>query len=163
MSGAAYCDEFDDGGIGLATALAHRLQAVPEVSAAHVEDHVGEDAGTGTPERVTESDRTTVGVELVLGCADLLPPRHGHRSERLVDLEDADVLVGPRPVVPGSQAGCGEFRSSPTARAISARGAGSPVNCSTCPKAWFRSMCRPLTTRTPRASAAVASGVGQGS
>jgi hypothetical protein len=83
--------EFQDGGVGLAAALAHGLQAVADAVVAHVVDHRRHQPGAAAAKRVTEGDRAAVGVELGRVGADVGQPGERHGRERLVDLEGADV------------------------------------------------------------------------
>jgi len=41
---------------------------------------------------VAQRDRATIGVQLLLVGAEVLEPSQRHRRERLVDLEDADLV-----------------------------------------------------------------------
>src|ERR1700738_4013820 len=75
--------QLEDGGVGLATALAHGLQAVANSLVPHVVQHRGHDAGPGSAQRVAQRDGTAVGVELLLVGADVLQPCERHRRERL--------------------------------------------------------------------------------
>jgi hypothetical protein len=84
----------EDGGVGLAAALAHGLQAVADAVVAHVVDQRRHQAGAAAAERVAERDRAAVGVELRRVGADLGEPGERDRGERLVDLERADVGRG---------------------------------------------------------------------
>src|SRR5580692_6241880 len=53
-------EKLEDGGVGLAAALAHGLQAVPGAGRLHVVDQGGHDPGAAAAERVTEGDRAAV-------------------------------------------------------------------------------------------------------
>ena len=52
----------------------------------------GHDAGAGHAERVAEGDRAAVHVELVPRDAEVLGRRDHLRGERLVDLDEVDVV-----------------------------------------------------------------------
>ena len=57
--------------------------------------HQGADlAGAGAAERVAEGDGTALGVDLLLGDAQLVDAPDALRGEGLVDLEDVDVVLG---------------------------------------------------------------------
>src|SRR5215211_2719822 len=84
-------EQFDDGGVGGAAALAHRLQPVADPVVAHVVQHPGHQDCARSPERVPEGDRPTEGVEPRWVRAGLREPRERYRGECLVDLVDADV------------------------------------------------------------------------
>src|SRR6476661_4582270 len=84
----------DDHGHALAAADAHRLDAERLVRLLEAVDQGGHDAGTGHAERVTEGDRPTVDVELVVGDAEVTGRRDDLGGERLVDLEQVDVVDG---------------------------------------------------------------------
>src|SRR3954468_21203789 len=82
----------DDGGVGLAAALAHRLQAVAAAGALELVQERRHQPGPGRPQRVAERDRAAVHVDLGQVGAGLLLPREHHRRERLVDLDEVDVV-----------------------------------------------------------------------
>ena len=77
-------DELQDGGVGHAAALAHRLQAVAGAGVAHPVDHRRHQAGTGATEGVAQGDRAAVRVELVGVGADVTQEVHDleRRAER---------------------------------------------------------------------------------
>ena len=54
----------------------------------------GHDAGAGHAERVAEGDGAAVDVELVPRDAELVADGHDLRGERLVDLDEVDVVDG---------------------------------------------------------------------
>ncbi len=79
----------------------------------------GHDAGAGHAERVAERDRAAVDVELLARDAEVLGRRDHLRGERLVDLDEVDVVdrsasrassawrhasIGPRPMISGLSA-----------------------------------------------------------
>ena len=73
------CDTqpLDDGGVGHAAALAHRLQAVAAAGALELVEQRGHELGAGAAERVTEGDRAAVDVHLAhVGVVLLLPREH---------------------------------------------------------------------------------------
>ena len=83
-----------DHGHALAAADAHRLEAEGVVRVLQAVEQRGHDAGAGHPERVAEGDRPAVDVELLLGDAEV-PGRGDHLGgERLVDLDEVDVVDG---------------------------------------------------------------------
>ena len=88
----AYGDQLEDRGVGLAAALAHRLQAVADAVVAHVVEQRRRQPRARRAERVAERDRAAVGVEPAGVGAGLVQPRERHRGERLADLERADVV-----------------------------------------------------------------------
>ena len=55
-------ESLDDGGVGHAAALTHRLQAVPSAALFERVDECGHDAGTASAEWVTDGDGTAVDV-----------------------------------------------------------------------------------------------------
>src|SRR5437588_8981656 len=83
-------EAFDDGGVGHAAALAHRLQPVPTAAALQLVEHRGHELRAGGAERVPYGDGASVRVHVFLEPpvvdAELLLPRQHHRGERLVDL-----------------------------------------------------------------------------
>ncbi|MCO5556213.1 hypothetical protein L7F22_009759 [Adiantum nelumboides] len=89
-------EELEDGGVGLAAALAHGLQAVADAVVAHVVHERGHDPGAGAAERVAERDRAAVRVEpggdVAVVVGDVGQPGQRHRGEGLVDLERADLV-----------------------------------------------------------------------
>src|ERR1700728_1843849 len=61
---AASAEALDDGGVGLAAALAHRLQPVTATAALELVQHLGHQDRAGGAERVPERDRAAVRVGL---------------------------------------------------------------------------------------------------
>src|SRR5579859_1042948 len=55
----------DDGGVGLAAALAHGLQAVPAARALKLVEQLGQQDRPGSAERVAQRDRAAVRVGLL--------------------------------------------------------------------------------------------------
>src|SRR5918998_4189663 len=82
----------DDRDVGLAAALAHRLQAVAAAGAFELGEQGGHQAGAGGAERVAEGDRAAVHVDLGEVGPGLPGPGEHHRGERLVDLHEVDVV-----------------------------------------------------------------------
>src|SRR4051812_10968664 len=101
----------DDGGVGQAATLAHRLQPVTAAGALQLVEERGHELRARAPERVTEGDGATVDIDLVhVGMVLLLPGQH-HGGERLVDLEQVDVVdgeAGPLQRLGGGRDGTGE-------------------------------------------------------
>ena len=91
-AGRAVLDALDDRDVGLAAALAHRLQAVAAAGALELVQQRGHQPGAGRAERVAERDRAAVDVDLGEVGAGLLLPREHDRRERLVDLDEVDVV-----------------------------------------------------------------------
>src|SRR5690606_29941514 len=73
---------------------AHGLQ--PELLVVELEavDERGGDPGAGHAERVADGDRAAVDVQLVVVDAEVLGRRQDLRGERLVDLDQVDVVDG---------------------------------------------------------------------
>src|SRR5947199_3689851 len=84
-------EPLDDGDVGLAAALAHRLQAVAAAGALELVQQRGHEPGAGRAERVAETDRTAVHVDLVEIGLRLSLPREQHGCERLVELDEVDL------------------------------------------------------------------------
>src|SRR6516162_4819793 len=82
----------DDGGVGHAAALAHRLQAVPAAALFERVDQRGHEAGAAGAERVADRDGAAVDVGLCQIRAGVVGPRHHDGRERLVHLEQVDVV-----------------------------------------------------------------------
>src|SRR5205085_10819329 len=81
----------DDGHVGLSSAFAHGLQAVPPTGALELVQERRHEAGAGGTERVPERDRAAVDVHLRgVGPCVLHPGKHDGRK-RLVDLDEVDV------------------------------------------------------------------------
>src|SRR6476659_6549528 len=99
ITAAAPCDPgssepFDDGGVGETAALAHRLQAVAAAGALELVEQRGHETRTGAAERVAERDRAAVHVHTLHVGVVLLRPREDDGCERLVDLDEVDVVEG---------------------------------------------------------------------
>src|SRR6266496_1768373 len=84
-------DALDNGRVGLAATLAHRLQTVARPAPLQLMYQFGHQDGPGRAEWMTERDRATVRVGLVQRRARVGRPSDQHRSERLIDLENVDV------------------------------------------------------------------------
>src|SRR5690606_36694403 len=69
---AASAEALDDGGVGHATALAHRLQAVAPTGALELVEQGGQQLRARAPERVAEGDGAAVDVGLGRVGAGLL-------------------------------------------------------------------------------------------
>src|SRR5690606_26093355 len=92
-------DAFDDGAVGHPAALAHALQSVASTGPNQLVDEGGQEAGTGGAERVAQGDSPAVDVgplpqAVGIAATVLHAPRADHRGERLVDLEQVDVVDG---------------------------------------------------------------------
>src|SRR6201996_7689751 len=87
-------EQLEHGGVGLAAALAHGLQPVPDAVVTHVVHQRGHQPGAAATERVTERDRAAVGVQHLGVGTGLGQPGQRDRGERLVDLEGADLVDG---------------------------------------------------------------------
>src|SRR5690606_15722698 len=85
-------ETFDDGGVGHARALAHRLQAVATTGGLEVVDEGRQQSGARRAERVTERDRAAPRVELGRVGTEFVGPGERHGRERLVDLVGVDVV-----------------------------------------------------------------------
>src|SRR5690606_25061006 len=84
----------DDGGDAHAAADAQGGQAVALVLALQFVDEGAEDHRAGGAERVTQCDGAAVDVDLVQGQAHVLDEAQHDRGERLVDLDEVDVVDG---------------------------------------------------------------------
>src|SRR5919108_1888659 len=83
---------FDDHGVALAAARADRRAAEPAAAAAELVHERHQDARAAGPDRVAERDRTAVHVHLRLVHAEHPHRVERDRRERLVDLEQVDVV-----------------------------------------------------------------------
>ncbi|MBI2705291.1 MAG: SDR family oxidoreductase [Actinobacteria bacterium] len=81
-------------GHALAAADAHRFEPEGLVGLLKPVDERGHDAGAGHAEGMTQRDRATVHVQLVPRDAELLRRRDDLSGERLVDLDEVDVVDG---------------------------------------------------------------------
>ena len=93
-SSSALPQSFDDGGIGLAAALAHGLKPVTGPGALHLVEERGQQACPGRTGGMPDGDGAAVDVDLVHVRIVLLRPRQHHRGEGLVDLDEIDVRQG---------------------------------------------------------------------
>src|SRR5215469_2478262 len=82
----------DDGGVRLAAALAHGLEAVAAAGALKLVQQLGGQHRAGRAERMAERDGAAVHVGLLQGRTGVRRPGDEHRRERLVDLEGVDVV-----------------------------------------------------------------------
>src|SRR4051794_5879569 len=89
----------------LATADAHRLQAERLVLGLEAVDQRAGDPGAGHAERVTDGDRSAVHVELVDVDVQVAVARDDLGGERLVDLDEVDVVDGHPGPLQGQLAG----------------------------------------------------------
>src|SRR5579871_2991965 len=78
-----------------AAADAQRGEALLGVALLHLEQQRGEHARARGADRMSQSDRTAVDVELLGIEAELLADRDGLRGERLVGLDQVEVLDRP--------------------------------------------------------------------
>src|SRR3954447_24037137 len=102
-------DALDDGGDAHAAADAERGQAALQVAALELVDQRAEDHRAGGAQRVAHRDGAAVDVDLLVVQVEVAHEAHGDRGERLVDLEQVDVVDG--------QAGLGQR--------LAARGGGA--------------------------------------
>src|SRR4051812_2048778 len=87
-------DALEDGSHALATTDAHRLESERLVLELQTVDQRAGDARAGHAERVTDGDRAAVHVEPVDVDAELLVRRDDLRRERLIDLDEVEVIDG---------------------------------------------------------------------
>ena len=73
---------FDDGGVGHAASLAHRLEAVPAAALLQSVDECCHDARTAGAQRVADGDGTAVDVGLGKIRASVVCPRQRNGSRR---------------------------------------------------------------------------------
>src|SRR3954447_3418124 len=85
----------DDRDVGLTATFAHRLQPVPAAGAFELVQQCGHQPRAGCAEGMPERDRAAVDVDLGEVGARLLLPREHHGRERLVDLDEVDVVEAP--------------------------------------------------------------------
>ena len=88
---------------------AHALEPEAGVAVLHAVEQRGHDAGAGHAERVAERDRAAVHVQLVPRDSELLGRRDHLGGERLVDLDEVDVVD--RHVGPGERPAAGLDRA----------------------------------------------------
>ena len=91
-SGRIRSEALDDGAGAEAAAAAHGHQAVAAAGALELVEGLGHQDGAGAAERVAEGDGAAVGVDLGQVDVELLCPGQHDRGERLVDLDDVDVV-----------------------------------------------------------------------
>src|SRR4051794_39963415 len=84
--------DFDYDGVALTAAGADRRAAEPPAAAAQLVDERHQDAGAAGADRVAERDGTAVHVHLRLVNAEHADRVDRHGRERLVDLEQVDVV-----------------------------------------------------------------------
>src|SRR6476661_2863650 len=87
-------EAFDDHGHALTAADAHGLHAVAGAGVLEAVEEGGHDAGAGHPERMAERDRATVDVQLLPRDPEVHCRRDHLCRERLVDLDEVDVVDG---------------------------------------------------------------------
>ena len=85
-------ESLDDRDVRLAAALAHGLQPVAAAGALELVEQGRHQPGSGRADRVPESDRAAVDVDPLVRGAGLLHPGQHDRRERLVALEQVDVV-----------------------------------------------------------------------
>src|SRR3989304_284894 len=85
-------EALEDDGVGHAATLADRLQAPAGTGPMHLVNQRGHHPRSGAPERMPERDRAAVDVGLVPIGAGLGEPGADDGGERLVDLEEVDVV-----------------------------------------------------------------------
>src|SRR5271165_5838812 len=82
----------DDGDVGLAAALAHRLETVTPPGALQFMQQRGHQARPCTADRMAERDCPAIGVDPLWIGVELGEPRQNHRSERFVDFNGVEVV-----------------------------------------------------------------------
>src|SRR6266508_4180193 len=85
-------EALDDHGHALAATDAHRFESERPVGGLQAVDESGHDAGARHAERVAKGDAAAVHVELVPIDAEVLGGRNDLGGERLVDLDEVDVV-----------------------------------------------------------------------
>src|SRR5574338_384505 len=85
-------EPLQDRHVRLPAALAHRLQAVAAASALELGEQRRHEAPAGRADRVAERDRAAVHVHLREVRAELLLPGEDDARERLVDLDEVDLV-----------------------------------------------------------------------
>src|SRR3954454_20853375 len=85
-------EPFDDRDVGLAAALAHRLEAVAPAGPLQFVEQRRHELRAGSPDRMAERDGAAVDVHRREVGADVLGPRERDRGKRLVDLDQIDVV-----------------------------------------------------------------------
>src|SRR5882757_9534376 len=89
---AVISDHLDDHRGTHAAARAHGQHADAATSPAQLVDRRGDHPGTGRGDRVAEADARAIDVDDLLVESEFAGTRHGLGGERLVDLEQRDVL-----------------------------------------------------------------------
>src|SRR6201986_3182270 len=89
---AMVLNPLDDGGDTHAAADAQGDQRAARVAALELVDHGAGDHGAGGAQRVAHRDGATVDVELLVGDVQVLLELQHHGRERLVQLEQVDVV-----------------------------------------------------------------------
>src|SRR5687768_12201567 len=84
---------FEQAGCALAAADAHRHDAVALVTARELAEQVTRKARARHSVGMTDGDRAAVDVELLGVEAELVTAIHGLRRERLVELDQIDVVL----------------------------------------------------------------------
>src|SRR5690606_23142980 len=87
-------DPLDDGGHAHAAADAQGDQRVAAVAALQLVDHGAGDHGAGGAQRVAHGDGAAVDVQLLVRDVQVLLELQDHGGERLVDLDQVDVVEG---------------------------------------------------------------------
>src|SRR5271169_6645412 len=87
-------DSLDDGRDTHAAADAQRDQRTAGVTPFELVDHGSGDHGAGSAQRVAHGDGSAVDVQLLVGDVQVLLELQHHRCERLVELEQVDVVNG---------------------------------------------------------------------
>src|SRR5919107_4411347 len=103
-------DDLDDGGDAHAAADAERGEAAAQVATLELVDERAEDHRAGGAERVTHGDRAAVDVGDLVADVQVAHEAHRDGGERLVDLEQVDVLdleAGLRQRLPGGRGRAG--------------------------------------------------------
>src|SRR2546430_1946221 len=89
-------DPLDDGGDPLAEANAHGLEPIARAAPLELVEQRRHELRARAAERVAERDRAAVDVHTAHVRVKLPLPREHDRSERLVDLDEVDVVQGER-------------------------------------------------------------------
>src|SRR3984885_6637963 len=89
---AGRLEAFEDGGDAHAAADAQGDERPPRGAALELVDDGGDEHRAGGAERMAHRDRAAVDVDVLLGQVQVLDPLQDHRGERLVELEQVDVV-----------------------------------------------------------------------